>query len=447
MKYDDNIELAEQTRESRFLLNNYISGEKKKISVNGVEYEVQLFQGDHSNEYLLSEMKDGKVEGRCQLFNRGILCLAWMMKNGKRVGGITEYENGKVLQKENWDSVLGNGDRKIIENTKEGLVMTIRCRCENENEEIVFYRGEFDDEMNRHGHGMEYDRESGKEKIEGYWEKDKLVRIVREFDAENNKMIEYAENSSVEIWSRIPVYIGGYCIENGNQFVRNGVGYLIDETNGTVYRESEWEHGKEMKRVDLYGGWYVTGMQESIRSVLKNENLGEIKNYISSQQTVKPITIYISDEHIKSCHSQELNDLNLTVTNLAICSGQCKELDELDLSKYKMLQSIEIGNDCFSQVKTFKIVGLNKLTRLIIGNNSFYDMRNTPAEPKSFHILNCYSLDSIHIGFLSFYDFGGPFELKNLPSLRCLEIGDIGLISSNFLNSSFVLRGILNDIQ
>ena len=119
------------------MLNNYISGEKKKISVNGVEYEVQLFQGDHSNEYLLSEMKDGKIEGRCQLFNRGILCLAWMMKNGKRVGGITEYENGKALQKENWDSVLGNGDRKLIENSKEGLIMTIRCSCENENEETL----------------------------------------------------------------------------------------------------------------------------------------------------------------------------------------------------------------------------------------------------------------------------------------------------------------------
>ena len=48
-----------------------------------------LYQGDHSNEYLLSEMKDGKVEGRCQLFNRGILSLAWMMKNGKRIGGVT----------------------------------------------------------------------------------------------------------------------------------------------------------------------------------------------------------------------------------------------------------------------------------------------------------------------------------------------------------------------
>ena len=73
-------------------------------------------------------MKEGKVEGRCQLFNRGILSLAWIMKNGKRVGGVTEYKNGKVLQKESWDSLLGNGsgDRRMIENSKEGLIMTIR---------------------------------------------------------------------------------------------------------------------------------------------------------------------------------------------------------------------------------------------------------------------------------------------------------------------------------
>ena len=55
-----------------------------------MEYEVTLYQGDHSNEYLLSEMKDDKIEGRCQLFNRGILSLAWKMKNGRRIGEITE---------------------------------------------------------------------------------------------------------------------------------------------------------------------------------------------------------------------------------------------------------------------------------------------------------------------------------------------------------------------
>ena len=198
MKYHNNADSLKQTRESRYLLNDYITREKKKISINGIDYEVTLYQGDHSNEYLLSEMKEDEVEGRCQLFNRGILSLAWMMKNGKRVGGITEYENGKAISKEGWDSLLGNEgeDRRMIENSKEGLIMTIRRKCERdeENDGIIIYRGEFDEEMNRDGYGVEYDIENGKEKIEGYWVKDKLIRMIREFDAENNQMIEYDEN-------------------------------------------------------------------------------------------------------------------------------------------------------------------------------------------------------------------------------------------------------------
>ena len=171
-----------------------------------------LYQGDHSNEHLLSEMKDGKVEGRCQLFNRGILNLAWMMKNGKRIGEITEYENGKALHRESWNSLLGNtGDRRIVENSKEGLIMTIRKKCKYENGEDdsrMIYRGGFDREINRNGYGIEYDIENGKEKIEGYWFKDKLIRMIREFDADNNRMIEYDENdSSLELLKRIPILI------------------------------------------------------------------------------------------------------------------------------------------------------------------------------------------------------------------------------------------------
>ena len=78
----NNIDPAKEGRKSYFFLDNYITEEKKKILINGVEYEITLFQKDHSNEYLLSEMKDGKVEGRCQLFNRGILSLAWTVSNG-----------------------------------------------------------------------------------------------------------------------------------------------------------------------------------------------------------------------------------------------------------------------------------------------------------------------------------------------------------------------------
>ena len=450
MKYHINIDSSKQTKESRYLLNDYITQEKKKISINGVEYEVTLYQGDHSNEYLLSEMKDGKVEGRCQLFNRGILSLAWMMKNGKRIGGVTEYENGKAIQKEGWDSLLGNegGDRRIIENSKEGLIMTIRRKCERdeENDEdengCVIYRGEFDEEMNRDGYGIEYDIENGKEKIEGYWRKDKLIQMIREFDADNNQMIEYAEcnedndESSVELLNRIPMYIGGYCTENG-KYVRNGKGYLIDEVSGTANRESEWENGKEKKEcgTDLYEGWYVKGMSESIRSVLKNEIPSEMKTELVVNASAKRVDIH---------NSSELNAMDLKVTELVICSDCCNDVNALNLSKFKWLESIEIGDECFESLKTFQIEGLSRLKTIKIGINSFTQKKNSCGndKSKSFHILDCESLESIQIGEYSFSDFAGDFELKNLPQLQSIQIGTIGKNSYNFERTSFVIKGI-----
>ena len=108
------------------------------------------------------------------------------------------------------------------------------------------------------------------------------------------------------------------------------------------------------------------------------------------------------------------------------------------------MESIEIGNDCFGSVKTFRIDGLNRLKTIKIGNNSFTQKKNRFGDDKSksFHILNCESLESIEIGQYSFSDFAGEFELKNLPQLQSIQIGTIGSNSYNFYRSSFVIRGI-----
>ena len=100
-------------------------------------------------------------------------------------------------------------------------------------------------------------------------------------------------------------------------------------------------------------------------------------------------------------------------------------------------------------MQTFQIDGLNRLKTIIIGKNSFTQLKhsnwywekaNKPS--KSFHILNCESLESIQIGEDSFSDFAGEFELKNLPQLQSIQIGTVGRKSYNFYGSSFVIRGI-----
>ena len=144
--------------------------------------------------------------------------------------------------------------------------------------------------------------------------------------------------------------------------------------------------------------------------------------------------------------SQDIEFLDKSITSMIIPRYSCKETDNqiIDFSRFTQVESIEIGDDSFDSVQTFKIDGLNQLKTIKIGNNSFTQRKNgwRIDESKSFHILNCESLKSIQIGEFSFSDFAGDFELKNLPQLRSIQIGTIGSDSYNFRCSSFVIRGI-----
>ena len=122
---------------------------------------------------------------------------------------------------------------------------------------------------------------------------------------------------------------------------------------------------------------------------------------------------------------------------------------EFELKNLPQLQSIQTVDNCFGSVKTFKIDGLNRLKTIKIGKNSFtllkesnWNYRKANTQSKSFHILNCESLESIQIGEYSFSDFAGEFELKNLPQLQSIQMGTVGKESHNFYGSSFVIRGI-----
>ena len=94
------------------------------------------------------------------------------------------------------------------------------------------------------------------------------------------------------------------------------------------------------------------------------------------------------------------------------------------------------------------IDGLNELKWLKIGMNSFTKKKNSYGNNSSrlFSILNCIELESIEIGSYSFCDYGGEFELRNLPKLSTIKIGDIGSRSRNFYWSSFVIKGIIDMI-
>ena len=150
---------------------------------------------------------------------------------------------------------------------------------------------------------------------------------------------------------------------------------------------------------------------------------------------------------------RELRALDPSITSIIIPNGTYNDNDYtvFDFSPFSLVKSIEIGDDCFGPVKIFRIDGLNRLKTIKIGNNSFTqvkegnwdrDWKKANNQSRSFHILNCESLESIQIGEYSFCDYAGEFELKNLPQLQSIQIGTIGSDSNNFFDSSFVIRGI-----
>ena len=139
--------------------------------------------------------------------------------------------------------------------------------------------------------------------------------------------------------------------------------------------------------------------------------------------------------------SQDIEFLDKSITSIIMPSYSCNngDIQIFDFSLFTDVESIVIGDECFESVKTFKIDGLNRLKTIKIGSNSFTQTKNSwrNDESKSFHILNCESLESIQIGEFSFSDFAGDFELRNLPQLQFIHIGN-----EAFHYSSFKIRGI-----
>ena len=165
----------------------------------------------------------------------------------------------------------------------------------------------------------------------------------------------------------------------------------------------------------------------------------------------------------------ELQAIDTSITSIIIPHWTCNDIDYtiFDFSRFNIIESIEIGDNCFGSVQTFQIDGLNRLKTIKIGKNSFTQVKqaiwkimnhskkdNRCNRSKSFHILDCESLESIQIGAYSFSDYAGEFELKNLPKLQSIQIGTIGRRSlykwinpdendsCNFYSASFVIRGI-----
>ena len=106
------------------------------------------------------------------------------------------------------------------------------------------------------------------------------------------------------------------------------------------------------------------------------------------------------------------------VTALTVTANSCNEdsINVIDLSSFKFLRSVVIGNSCFQYVQLFSIVGLNWLESVRIGEYSF-GSDGSLWEGSHFKIVDCPQLKSLSIGYYSFGRYNW-FELSELPQLK-----------------------------
>ena len=111
------------------------------------------------------------------------------------------------------------------------------------------------------------------------------------------------------------------------------------------------------------------------------------------------------------------------VTALTVTDSSCNDntITVVDLSSFKFLRSVVIGNSCFGYVLAFSIVGLNWLESVSIGYRSFWDSSTSSLKGSEFKIVNCPQLKSLSIGGRSFGRYNG-FELSQLPQLKSVVI-------------------------
>ena len=142
----------------------------------------------------------------------------------------------------------------------------------------------------------------------------------------------------------------------------------------------------------------------------------------------------------------QLNSLNTKVSEIIIPSNSMNEasLTVLDLSRFRRLKKLVIGDECFVYVKETRLTGLYYLESVEIGMNSFTQYKNTWRNDPNRHsyLKDCPKLKSLKIGGYSFSDYT-VIEIENVDALEVIEMGDLTEESNNFYSASLQLSSVI----
>ena len=170
---------------------------------------------------------------------------------------------------------------------------------------------------------------------------------------------------------------------------------------------------------------------------LKMENVGRMKELAELRKWEK------KKVKIACKNDWERIDVNLVV-EIVVSDSCCKEgIRVVDLSGCVSLRELRVGDYCFRKTEELKLIGLNELERVVIGNHSFtkfgYDADDGMNPNRHFYLKNCERLRELKMGCYAFMDYS-VCEIENVPSLEVIEMGELNEDSCNFLFASLELK-------
>ena len=135
--------------------------------------------------------------------------------------------------------------------------------------------------------------------------------------------------------------------------------------------------------------------------------------------------------------------MNKSVEVLTVDSSICndKSYTVLDLSSFSNLKVFEVGGYSFAFVDELKLIGLNRLERVVIGMNCFTKNKNDCGNDPDghFYLKNCERVRELKMGRYSFSDYS-VCEIENVLSLEVIEMGEMDEYSYNFWCASLELK-------
>ena len=145
------------------------------------------------------------------------------------------------------------------------------------------------------------------------------------------------------------------------------------------------------------------------------------------------------------------NQIDKTVGVIVVGDNCCNDssIDLLDLGDCTYLRELTIGSKCFRYTNKVKLIGLKKLERVWIGENSLvkeYNGEATLDPSRHFYLKNCPKLKSLKMGGYSFSDYT-VCEIENVDALEVIEFSELNETSLAFCSCSLELKSMIVTVE